>query len=93
MASGSALELIREDDYIEYEIYLTENVSDNDSLLVSYLKKIESIVQKYMDEYLWHKDQFKLVIQNQISNKLQQCMSEGDDNISGNPMIYYLTCS
>lgn len=87
MASGSALELIREDDYIEYEIYLTENVSDNDSLLVSYLKKIESIVQKYMDEYLWHKDQFKLVIQNQISNKLQQCMSEGDDNISGNEMI------
>lgn len=76
MASkNNVLESVREDDFVEYYVFPpieTRDDKEQEFLLNRILNQCEKIVKKYSDEYLWHKDEFKLTVRTWISNTLIQ---------------------
>ncbi|KAK4876789.1 hypothetical protein RN001_009295 [Aquatica leii] len=56
----------REDDFVEYFVYpslLTcKDSKAEQTVLKNTLKQVESIVQRHSEKYLWHRDEFKLVV-------------------------------
>ncbi|KAJ8958175.1 hypothetical protein NQ318_006114 [Aromia moschata] len=71
--SSNVLETAREDDFVEYHLYPPIETSDEkeqETILSSILSKANKIVQKYTENYLWHKDEFKLICRTSIYNYL-----------------------
>ncbi|KAK5642063.1 hypothetical protein RI129_008230 [Pyrocoelia pectoralis] len=58
------LQSAREDDFIEYFLYLPlvsfKDSKSEQSILKSTLKQIQNVIQKNSQNYLWHRDGFKL---------------------------------
>lgn len=64
MAQLDALEFVREDDFVEYYIFptvLSNNEKDQEEILNSTLQRISKTISKYCSQYLWHKDEFRLM--------------------------------
>ncbi|KAG5891261.1 hypothetical protein JTB14_019668 [Gonioctena quinquepunctata] len=70
---NNVLESVREDDFIEYFLFPPINIEDEkeqEVLISTVLEKANKIVQKFSRDYLWHKDEFKLIPRTSISNSL-----------------------
>lgn len=70
---NNILESVKEDDFVEYYLFpsiKTNDIKEQDSILSSLLSKANKIIDKYAKNYLWHKDEFKLVPRTSISNTL-----------------------
>ncbi|KAJ8924921.1 hypothetical protein NQ315_001078 [Exocentrus adspersus] len=70
---NNMLETVREDDFVEYFLFPAieaRNETEEETLLSSILDKANKIVKKYADDYLWHKDEFRLSPRTSIHNKL-----------------------
>jgi hemerythrin superfamily protein len=68
-----ALEIVRNDDFIEYFLFpnidqLTE--SDEEDKLGELLEQINEISRVYTKNYIWHKDPFVLKARNRKSHLL-----------------------
>ncbi|XP_023015143.2 ecdysoneless cell cycle regulator [Leptinotarsa decemlineata] len=74
MASvNNVLESVREDDFIKYFLFPDINTNDEkeqEALLSKILEKANKIIENFTDNYLWHKDEFKLSPRTSISNSL-----------------------
>lgn len=79
MAKVDALEFIREEDFVEYYIFpriLSNNEKDQEEILNSTLQRVSKTISKYCNQYLWHKDEFRLVSKTKSSCLLDN--EEGD---------------
>jgi hypothetical protein len=68
-----ALEIVRNDDFIEYFLFLNieeDSEAREDELLNKELAKITEIVKSYAANYIWHKDPFNLKTRNRNSHLL-----------------------
>lgn len=70
---NKVLQSVREDDFVEY--YVFPHIESNDEeqqerVLSALLEKANRIAEKYTKSYLWHKDEFKLVVRTRSSNYL-----------------------
>ncbi|KAF7266105.1 ecdysoneless cell cycle regulator [Rhynchophorus ferrugineus] len=70
---NKVLQSVREDDFVEY--YIFPHIESNDEeqqerVLSALLEKANRIAEKYTKSYLWHKDEFKLVVRTTSSNYL-----------------------
>nr|CAI5836375.1 unnamed protein product [Callosobruchus analis] len=77
--SNNVLEFVREDDFVEYYLFPTVDTNDEkqqEVILTGILSKVNRIIEKYTKEYLWHKDEFKLVPRTSIYNSLIQVDGE-----------------
>lgn len=74
MANKNVLEFVREEDYVEYFVFptmSTNDVKEHECILNNLLKKIQKeILDKYCKDYIWHRDDFKLVPRTRITNLL-----------------------
>lgn len=92
MAKVDALEFIREDDFVEYYIFpsiLSNNEKDQEEILNSTLQRVSKTINKYCNQYLWHKDEFRL-----MSKTKSYCMldsEEGDQKSTLNLHRFRLT--
>ncbi|EFA01447.1 protein ecdysoneless [Tribolium castaneum] len=69
----NVLESVREDDFVEYHLFPpidSQDDKEQELALTRVLNQCEKIVKRYTDEYLWHKDEFKLTVRTWISNSL-----------------------
>lgn len=70
---NNMLESVREEDFVEYYLFPSIDHSKDDKeqecILNGILLKAEKIVEKYTKDYLWHKDEFKLVTRTTLFNK------------------------
>lgn len=67
-----ALEIVRNDDFIEYFLFpridlLAEN---EDEVLHEILKQVTEAATSYTSNYIWHKDSFNLKARNRNSHLL-----------------------
>lgn len=72
-STDSLLQLIREDDFVEYYLFPpieSKNNIEQEKILSSILEKANKIVNKYVTGFLWHKDPFKLSVGSSLHNKL-----------------------
>lgn len=70
MARSDALEFIREDDFVEYYIFpsiLSNNEKDQEEILNSTLQRVSKTISNYCNQYLWHKDEFRLMSKTKIN--------------------------
>ncbi|KAJ8953969.1 hypothetical protein NQ314_007162, partial [Rhamnusium bicolor] len=70
---NNVLESVREDDFVEYFLFPpieTCDEKEQETILSSILSEVNKIVKKYTDNYLWHKDEFKLIPRTSIYNTL-----------------------
>lgn len=68
-----ALEIVRNDDFIEYFLYPNidqASESEEEDVLIEFLKKINEISSNYTSSYIWHKDPFVLKARNRNSHLL-----------------------
>jgi hypothetical protein len=68
-----ALEIVRNDDFIEYFLFPNINgtsESDEDDALVEILKKINELSTSYTSSYIWHKDPINFKARNRNSHLL-----------------------
>ncbi|XP_044737684.1 protein ecdysoneless [Chrysoperla carnea] len=88
MTTENTTEFVREDDFVEYFIYFSENYEQDK--LISYLNQCLTIVDKYSKNYLWHKDKFNLRLINKDENILNKCIGieKTDDS---RPYLYGVT--
>lgn len=75
-----ALEIVRNDDFIEYFMFpniegVTE--SQEDEILRDVLKQVIDIASSYASNFIWHKDPFNLKARNRNSHLLNP-ESEGE---------------
>ncbi|CAG9831641.1 unnamed protein product [Diabrotica balteata] len=71
----NVLETVREDDFVEYFIFPqieTHDEQEQENILTALLDKTNKIIHKYTKNFLWHKDDFKLVIRTSTSNFLNE---------------------
>lgn len=71
------MELVREDDYVEYFLYPDYSNFDSNEGIEKLLEEIHSVVKEYAKEYIWHKDPFNLKIKGNKSNILENILKEG----------------
>lgn len=86
----SALETVRDDDFVEYFLFVRpdDNKSDKEEFEehIKYLNtKVLKLVAKLSEQYIWHKDQFNLIPRFCTTLELQQSFP---DTPEGN--VYYL---
>ncbi|CAH0547417.1 unnamed protein product [Brassicogethes aeneus] len=70
---NNILESVREDDFVEYYLFPvinSEDIKEQETILSCVLSKANKIIDNYSKNYLWHKDEFKLVPRTSISNLL-----------------------
>lgn len=71
---NNVLECVREEDFVEYFIFpaiSTNDLKEQEYILNSLLKKIQKeIIDKYCKDYIWHRDDFKLVPRTRMTNLL-----------------------
>lgn len=70
MAKLNALEFVREDDFVEYHIFPTihsNSEKDQEEILNSTLQRVSKTISKYCNQYLWHKDEFRLMSKTRTS--------------------------
>lgn len=70
---NNILQTIRGDDFVEYYLFPpieTCNEKEEETILSGILTKANKIVKKYTNNYLWHRDEFKLVPRTSIYNTL-----------------------
>ncbi|KAF5304047.1 hypothetical protein FQA39_LY01832 [Lamprigera yunnana] len=63
--SLSFLQISREDDFVEYFVYPLINCKDSkteQTTLKNVLNEIEGVVNKCTEGYIWHRDNFKLIV-------------------------------
>ncbi|KAF5269988.1 hypothetical protein FQR65_LT05787 [Abscondita terminalis] len=81
------LQSTREDDFVEYFLYpsaLTcKDSKTEQNILKNTLKQIEEIVKKHSDGYLWHRDEFKLVIRTSEDSLLAIDTNETQPHLYG----------
>lgn len=68
-----ALEIVRNDDYVEYFLFPNITaVSENqeEEILIETLKQVTEISKLYTSNYIWHKDEFNLKARNRNSHLL-----------------------
>lgn len=69
--SSRILEFVREEDFVEYYLFPPTDSADEKcqlDILNSILSKANKIVEGYTKNFLWHKEEFKLIPR--ISNGL-----------------------
>lgn len=69
------LESVREDDFVEYFLFPpieTNDEQEQERILTAILDKANKIIHKYTKNFLWHKDEFRLVVRTSISNYLNE---------------------
>lgn len=89
----NVLQNVRNEDYVEYFLYPTKNIIDPDEqerTLKSLLKEAIKIVEDLSENYIWHKDEFKLTIKSPQSKILEEEFEyvSVDDTL---PHLYGLT--
>ncbi|CAG9818506.1 unnamed protein product [Phaedon cochleariae] len=70
---NNVLESVREDDFVEYFLFppvSTEDENEQELILSTLLDKANKIITKYTKDYLWHKDEFKLLLRTSTTNSL-----------------------
>lgn len=78
MAGTSALETVREDDFVEYFIFPAINANDNEEIsLKNTLESVNNVIKKLTKDYLWHKDEFNLGVRTEDSNVLNEDPNTG----------------
>lgn len=67
-----ALEIVRNDDFIEYFLFPTIDPvpEGEDEVLNEILKQVEQVASSYTSNYIWHKDSFNLKARNRNSHLL-----------------------
>lgn len=68
-----ALELVRNDDFIEYFLFPqinSDSEAQEDELLDGVLKQVNDIASSYTSSFIWHKDPFALKARNSSSHLL-----------------------
>lgn len=91
----NALETVRDDDFVEYFLFVRpdDNNSDKEEIeqhIKSLNVKVLEFVTRLSDQYIWHKDQFNLIPRFCISAELQESFSNTSD---GNVYVTYLLLS
>lgn len=81
----NVLECVREDDYVEYFVFpaiSTSDIKEQENVLNSLLNKIQKeILDKYCNDYIWHRDDFKLVPRTRMTNLLAiENENKGENN-------------
>lgn len=69
------LESVREDDFVEYFLFPpieTNDEQEQERILTAILDKANKIIHRYTKNFLWHKDEFRLVVRTSISNYLNE---------------------
>lgn len=89
---NNVLETVREDDFVEYYLFPpieTCSEKEEETILSSILTKANKIVKKYTTNYLWHRDEFKLVPRASIYNSLNRIDGKkGNTDLIKLPLIY-----
>lgn len=84
-----ALEIVRNDDFIEYFLFPqinSESETQEDGLLDGILKQVNDIASSYTSSFIWHKDPFALKARNSSSHLLNP-EGEGGESLHNNPWI------
>lgn len=83
MSANLATETIRADDFVEY--YLFPDTSANDvtnkneeEFLNAFLNDVSESIRPHINNYIWHKDAFRLIPRWGNSNLLNENLSEND---------------
>lgn len=61
------LEIVREDDFVEYFLFHNDiNIGQLNKIesLTNTRSHIQTIVSKYVKDYIWQKDEFNLIVRN-----------------------------
>lgn len=70
----NVLEFVREEDFVEYFLFptiTTNDIKEQECILNSLLKKIQKeVLDKYCDNYIWYRDDFKLTPRTRMTNLL-----------------------
>ncbi|XP_017778493.1 PREDICTED: protein ecdysoneless [Nicrophorus vespilloides] len=70
----NVLESVREDDFVEYYLFPKPSVlNDNkeeEIMISSVLREAKQIIKKFVNKYIWHRDEFVLSARTAISNIL-----------------------
>lgn len=88
MAGSGPLEIVRCDDFVEYFLFPStdsKGAGNSPENLSSMLKTIQESVKPHTENYIWHKDEFQLVVRN--SGDFPPVDNKGLTNI-----LKYLTC-
>lgn len=91
MSIKEATETIRADDFVEYFLFPNihkENEDDEMVFMEQFLCEINKAVKTFIDDYIWQKDSFQLIIQ----TKLSQIVKENDIDGKNNSMFLLLFC-
>ncbi|XP_049778699.1 protein ecdysoneless [Schistocerca cancellata] len=70
---AGVLETVREEDYVEYYLFsndLEENFTNEESRLAALgdcVAKVQSVIDKYTHQYIWHKDPFNVRFRSESS--------------------------
>lgn len=72
----NVLELVHGDDFVEYFIFPKYNFNNNEiELLNCLISNVNTFLEKYIRDYIWHRDQFNLIAKN--ANTLLNSNLEG----------------
>lgn len=79
---SNILETVRSDDFVEYFLYPKveiKDVAEQERVLSSLLKEANKLVENLSQNYIWHKDEFKLSVKTSQTNVLEdvQCGNVG----------------
>lgn len=83
MSLNQATETIRADDFVEYYLFPDLSVGngfpDNEeNFLRTFLDEVCDSIKEYVQNYIWHKDPFRLIPRWGNSNLLNEEQSEND---------------
>ena len=65
-----ALEIVRNDDFIEYFLFPDIKEGQEDEVLSEILTQVNDIARAYTSTYIWHKDPFNLKARDRNSHLL-----------------------
>lgn len=72
-----ALEIVKNDDYIEYFLFPIIDGSKEDESLSDIVNQVNEIAKSYVSNYIWHKDPFVIKARDKNSHLLNP-ESEGE---------------
>lgn len=85
-----ALEIVRNDDYIEYFLFPIIDGSDEDEALSDIVKRVNEIAKSYVSNYIWHKDPFAVKARNKNSHLLNP-ESEGESRFKVSYSLFLMS--
>lgn len=85
MSANPSTETIRADDFVEYFLFpdTSANGENAEEFLNTFLNDVSNSIKSFVENYIWHKDAFRLIARWGNSNLLNENVSENDGEFCG----------